>query len=136
MVVFLSQYFWKLTHSSLEINYLLKIFIICKSIEFVLDFLFNIFSYILQALSVCPSVAATYSDIGLVQALMGHYEDAVITLHKALSLHRDQTTATTLLNAVMEQITVQNPAFQGISSNFFIIPMKIFFSQQKSSWSI
>lgn len=68
---------------------------------------------LLQALRLCPGVASTYSALGLVQALVGDYEAAVVSLHKALSLHRDHTTATTLLNAVMEQLTAQTPTFQG-----------------------
>ncbi|KAK8395649.1 hypothetical protein O3P69_005634 [Scylla paramamosain] len=66
-----------------------------------------------QALRLCPGVASTYSALGLVQALVGDYEAAVVSLHKALSLHRDHTTATTLLNTVMEQLTAQTPTFQG-----------------------
>ncbi|KAG0719160.1 Cell division cycle protein 16 [Chionoecetes opilio] len=66
-----------------------------------------------QALRLCPGVASTYSALGLVQALVGDYEAAVVSLHKALSLHRDHTTATNLLNTVMEQLMAQTPAFQG-----------------------
>ena len=69
-----------------------------------------------QALKVCPGVASTYSDIGLVQALLGQYEDAVVTLHKSLSLNREQTTATGLLSTVMEQLTSQTPTFQGVDN--------------------
>ncbi|KAK8720256.1 hypothetical protein OTU49_013471 [Cherax quadricarinatus] len=66
-----------------------------------------------QALRLCPGVSSTYSALGLVQSLLGDYEAAVVALHKALSLHRDDTTATTLLTTVMEQLMTQTPAFQG-----------------------
>ncbi|CAL4144144.1 unnamed protein product, partial [Meganyctiphanes norvegica] len=66
-----------------------------------------------QALRLCPGVWSTYSALGLVQALLGDYEAAVVSLHKALSLHRDDTTATTLLTTVMDQLMSQTPAFQG-----------------------
>lgn len=52
--------------------------------------------------------------MGLVQSLLGDFEGAVVSLHKALSLSRDDTTATTLLTTVMEQLTTQTPAFQGM----------------------
>ena len=41
-----------------------------------------------------------YSALGLVQALTQDYEGAVLSLHKALSLQRDATAATTLLSMV------------------------------------
>ncbi|XP_042887701.1 cell division cycle protein 16 homolog [Penaeus japonicus] len=66
-----------------------------------------------QALKLCPGVSSTYSALGLVQSLLGDYEAAVVSLHKALSLHRDDTTATTLLTTVMDQLMTQTPAFQG-----------------------
>ncbi|XP_068240729.1 cell division cycle protein 16 homolog [Palaemon carinicauda] len=66
-----------------------------------------------QALWLCPGVSSTYSALGLVQSLLGDYEAAVVSLHKALSLHRDDTTATTLLTTVMDRLMSQAPAFQG-----------------------
>ncbi|KAK3888761.1 hypothetical protein Pcinc_007234 [Petrolisthes cinctipes] len=66
-----------------------------------------------QALRLCPGVSSTYSAMGLVQSLLGDFEGAVVSLHKALSLSRDDTTATTLLTTVMEQLMTQTPAFQG-----------------------
>ena len=65
-------------------------------------------------------MASTYSALGLVQALVGDYEAAVVSLHKALSLHRDHTTATTLLHTVMEQLTAQTPTFQGVCVSSFL----------------
>ncbi|XP_076067974.1 cell division cycle protein 16 [Oratosquilla oratoria] len=66
-----------------------------------------------QALCLCPGVSSTYCALGLVQSLQGDYSAAVVSLHKALSLHRDDTTATTLLTTVMDQLLAQTPTFEG-----------------------
>lgn len=64
-------------------------------------------------------MSSTYSAMGLVQSLLGDFEGAVVSLHKALSLSRDDTTATTLLTTVMEQLTTQTPAFQGMWTTLY-----------------
>jgi hypothetical protein len=55
--------------------------------------------------------ASTYSAIGYVQSLQGDLVEAVEAFHKALSLRRDDTFSTTMLNFVIEQLMVESPPF-------------------------
>ena len=64
-----------------------------------------------QALVLIPMSASTYSAIGYVQSLQGDLVEAVEAFHKALSLRRDDTFSTTMLNFVIEQLMVESPPF-------------------------
>ena len=68
-------------------------------------------SYHQQALVLVPMSASTYSAIGYVQALQGDLVEAVEAFHKALSLRRDDTFSTTMLNFVIEQLMVESPPY-------------------------
>ncbi|CAG9769256.1 unnamed protein product [Ceutorhynchus assimilis] len=56
-----------------------------------------------QALLLHPRAASTISAIAYVHVLMENYDDAVDWFHKALSLKRDDTFSTTMLNYVIDQ---------------------------------
>ena len=64
-----------------------------------------------QALVLIPMSASTYSAIGYVQSLQGDLVEAVEAFHKALSLRRDDTFSTTMLNFVIEQLMVESPPY-------------------------
>ena len=64
-----------------------------------------------QALVLIPMSASTYSAIGYVQSLKGDLVEAVEAFHKALSLRRDDTFSTTMLNFVIEQLMVESAPF-------------------------
>lgn len=66
-----------------------------------------------EALVLAPLSASTYSAIGYVQSLCGDLADAVESFHKALSLRRDDTFSTTMLNYVIDQLMHDTPPFQG-----------------------
>ena len=68
-------------------------------------------SYHQQALVLVPMAASTYSAIGYVQSLQGDLVEAVEAFHKALSLRRDDTFSTTMLNYVIEQLMLESPPF-------------------------
>ena len=68
-------------------------------------------SYHQQALVLVPMSASTYSAIGYVQALQGDLVEAVEAFHKALSLRRDDTFSTTMLNYVIEQLMVESSPY-------------------------
>ena len=68
-------------------------------------------SYHQQALVLIPMSASTYSAIGYVQALQGDLVEAVEAFHKALSLRRDDTFSTNMLNNVIEQLMIESPPF-------------------------
>ena len=68
-------------------------------------------SYHQQALVLVPMSASTYSAIGYVQSLQGDLVEAVEAFHKALSLKRDDTFSTTMLNYVIEQLMVESPPY-------------------------
>ncbi len=61
-----------------------------------------------SALVLRPLSASTYSAIGYAQALKGDLAEAVEAFHKALSLRRDDTFATTMLTNVIEQLTSED----------------------------
>lgn len=61
-----------------------------------------------RALILKPQSATTYTAIGFVQTLMGKLEDAVDSLHKSLSLKRDDVFATTLLKYTIEDLMEEN----------------------------
>lgn len=61
-----------------------------------------------RALILKPQSATTYTAIGFVQTLMGKMEDAVDSLHKSLSLKRDDVFATTLLKYTIEDLMEEN----------------------------
>ncbi|KAK5637885.1 hypothetical protein RI129_000202 [Pyrocoelia pectoralis] len=60
-----------------------------------------------QALVLCPQSASTYSAIAYVHSLVNNIEDAVHWFHKALGLRRDDTFSTTMLNYVIEQLSME-----------------------------
>ncbi|KAF5295106.1 hypothetical protein FQA39_LY13257 [Lamprigera yunnana] len=64
-----------------------------------------------QALVLNPQSASTYSAIGYVFALMNFTELAVHWFHKALGLRRDDTFSTTMLNYVIEQLSIEQPPY-------------------------
>uniref|UniRef100_A0A1Y1K8G6 Uncharacterized protein n=1 Tax=Photinus pyralis TaxID=7054 RepID=A0A1Y1K8G6_PHOPY len=64
-----------------------------------------------QALVLCPQSASTYSAIAYVHSLMNNIEDAVHWFHKALGLRRDDTFSTTMLNYVIEQLSMEQPPY-------------------------
>lgn len=66
-----------------------------------------------QALRVCPGVASTYASLGLVQSHLGDYQEAIVSLHKALSLQKDHTIAASLLSNLMHQIVANSSGFEG-----------------------
>ena len=68
-------------------------------------------AYHQQALVLIPVSASTYSAIGYVQSLQGDLVEAVESFHKALSLRRDDTFSTTMLNFVIEQLMVESPPY-------------------------
>ena len=55
-----------------------------------------------QALNVCPQNSTTYSSIGLIYCYMRNFHDAIPAFHKALSLNRDDTESTQLLNHALD----------------------------------
>ncbi|KAF5273070.1 hypothetical protein FQR65_LT04812 [Abscondita terminalis] len=67
----------------------------------------NNFSNFIKALVLSPQSAGTYSAIGYVHALMNNTEEAVHWFHKALGLRRDDTFSTTMLNYVIEQLSIE-----------------------------
>lgn len=60
-----------------------------------------------QASVLSPQSAGTYSAIGYVHALMNNTQEAVHWFHKALGLRRDDTFSTTMLNYVIEQLSIE-----------------------------
>lgn len=52
---------------------------------------------------------------------MGHTEDAVHWFHKALGLRRDDTFSTTMLNYVIDQLSVEQIPFPGNVYKYLII---------------
>ncbi|KAL7632928.1 UNVERIFIED_CONTAM: hypothetical protein RMT77_016755 [Armadillidium vulgare] len=78
-----------------------------------------------QALRVCPGVASTYASLGLVQSYLGDYQEAIVSLHKALSLQKDHTVAVSLLSTLMNQVVSNSSVFEdGVESNipFDLLP--------------
>lgn len=58
----------------------------------------------LQALILHSQSPSTYAGIAYVHALMGNLQESVDWFHKALSLRRDDTFSSTMLNYVIEQL--------------------------------
>ncbi|KAB7499595.1 Cell division cycle protein 16-like protein [Armadillidium nasatum] len=78
-----------------------------------------------SALRVCPGVASTYASLGLVQSYLGDYQEAIVSLHKALSLQKDHTVAVSLLSTLMNQVVSNSSVFEdGVESNipFDLLP--------------
>ena len=77
-------------------------------------------SFVCQAVRLLPSEASTFTAIGLCYGIMGLHEEAIEALHNSLSLHRDQTVATTLLNSLMEMVNVSCEILFLININIII----------------
>lgn len=58
-----------------------------------------------RALALKPLCASTYTAIGFVQSLMGRVDDAIESLHRSLSIKRDDIFASTLLRYCIEDLT-------------------------------
>lgn len=58
-----------------------------------------------RALALKPLCASTYTAIGFVQSLMGRLDDAIESLHRSLSIKRDDIFASTLLRYCIEDLT-------------------------------
>lgn len=58
-----------------------------------------------RALALKPLSASTYTAIGFAQSLMGRLEDAIESLHRSLSIRRDDVFASTLLRYCTEDLT-------------------------------
>lgn len=61
-----------------------------------------------QALVLKPQSAATYTAIGLCQAMMWKLSDAIETLHRSLAIRRDDTVTATLLRNCIEDLMEEN----------------------------
>lgn len=72
---------------------------------------FNVFVF--KALILSPQSAGIYSSIAYVYALMGQIEESVEWFHKALGLRRNDTFSTTMLNYVIQQLSEDQPPYQG-----------------------
>lgn len=64
-----------------------------------------------RALTLKPQSASTYAAIGFVQSLMGKLEESVDTLHKCLSIRRDDVFAANLLKYVIEDLLEEDSLF-------------------------
>lgn len=73
-------------------------------------------SYHHESLVLAPQNASTYSAIAYIYALTHRCEEAAEWFHKALGMRRDDTFSTTMLNYILEQLTVENPPFPGAPS--------------------
>lgn len=71
-----------------------------------------------EALLLCPESANTFSAIAFVYALMGNLGEAIDGFHKALSLKKDDTFSTTMLNYVTEQLTDEQEPYEGMYNIF------------------
>lgn len=67
----------------------------------------------MQALILCPQSSSTFAGIAYVHALIGNLEDSVDWFHKALSIRRDDTFSSTMLNYVIEQLCEQQTPYLG-----------------------
>uniref|UniRef100_A0A1B0CC40 Uncharacterized protein n=2 Tax=Lutzomyia longipalpis TaxID=7200 RepID=A0A1B0CC40_LUTLO len=74
-----------------------------------------------QALVLRPQNAATYTAIGLVQAIMGNLIEAVEAFHKSLALRRNEIFTTTILKYVIEELmeeSLVSDAYADASTTF------------------
>ncbi|XP_048517340.1 cell division cycle protein 16 homolog [Dendroctonus ponderosae] len=66
-----------------------------------------------EALVLEPRKSSTISAIAYVHVLKGNYSNAIHWFHKALSLKRDDSFSTTMLNYIIELWAEEMPAYEG-----------------------
>lgn len=70
-----------------------------------------------RALALKPLCAGTYTAIGFVQSLMGRLDDAIESLHRSLSIKRDDIFASTLLRYCIEDLTDEDALPDGVGAS-------------------
>ncbi|CAH0380685.1 unnamed protein product [Bemisia tabaci] len=76
--------------------------------------------YHLKAVKIKPTCPKIRTAVGFVEALLGRYEDAAKSFHRALSIQSDNSFATSMLNICLERLSHEDHIYHEFKNDDFV----------------